>query len=230
MGVEGVLYDLDDTLIYTAEIFHLYMDLYADMVADQAGIDRESFFKRLSDINDEEYKTMGVSPLRWDSVVMRLASEYPEIGVVIVSQLNVLKRIYRHEPRKREGANAILDGVRRMGLKQGLVTHANVEWTNWKMDTLGWWGMFDGLYIADENGFKTKKDWARAMEILELDPRKCIVVGDNLSGDVIPTAELGARTMWMPSPWSVYRAGVVPESTIQIGGISEFYDGIMRMK
>ena len=53
LGVEAGLFDLDDALIYTSEIFRRFMAEYADTVAANSGIDRNRFAERLSVINDE---------------------------------------------------------------------------------------------------------------------------------------------------------------------------------
>ena len=224
LGVEGVLYDLDDTLIYTSEIFRRKMEEYTDEVSRMTGIDREVFYRTLAEINDEEYKIMGVNPQRWGVVAEKLAEMYQDGSGVITGRVDILMGIYRTIPRMRPGVVATMTTVKEAGIKQGLVTHANVEWTAWKMDMLGLWRWFDAILVADENGHKREEHWSRAMEMLETDPSKCLVVGDSLKGDIVPAASLGARTVWMPSPWSVYREEIVPEGTVQMGEFSEFLE------
>jgi len=230
LGIKGILYDLDDTLIYTAEIFGRWMGIYADVIAREIGLDREMFYTTLSRINDEEYKKMGVSPLRWNMVVNRLEETFGDETGVIVGGLDILLNIYRTVPRARPGLLTTLQTMREAGQKQALITHANVEWTDWKIDSLGIRDWFDTILIADENGHKGAEHWTSAMARSGLLPRECLVVGDNLNGDVIPAATLGARRVWMPSPWSVYRDGVVPEGTVQIGEFDELLGALDRLR
>ena len=229
LGIKGVLYDLDDTLIYTSEIFRECMHSYADEVASQTGIERDLFYQSLSDINDEEYKRMGVNPLRWRAVVVKLEELFEDKTGIISEKIEVLLRIYSTLPRMRPGALTTMGVMKDADVKQGLVTHANVDWTNWKLDQLGLWNWFEAVYIADENGHKTASHWKSAMDMLGLQPSECLVVGDNLNGDVVPAAGLGAKTVWMPSPWSVYRVGVVPEGTVQISEFNEFLEALDRL-
>lgn len=215
-GVDGVLVDLDDTLIYTSEIFRRYMEEYAVQVSSLTGIDKEIFAKDLSEINDREYLNSGVSPKRWDNVVATLAEKHLSGKEVILESLPILKKIYVTEPRMRSGAVESLKIFQEIGLKTALVTHANVEWTNWKMDRLGLWDYFDAVVIADENKMKKPEHWLQGAVMIDVQPRRCMVVGDNLKGDILSAASLGMKTAWMPSPWSVYREGEVPADTIKI--------------
>lgn len=219
LGIKGVLFDLDDTLIFTSEIFSQCMQEYADLVAKRMGLEKTLVLEVLRAINDEEYKKMGVNPRRWRAVVEKLAERFSGFEGVIIENLDILLKIYSIEPRIRRGARAVLEIFRGSGVKMGLVTHANVEWTYFKLNNLGLWDYFDQVVIVDENGHKKADDWRRGMDALELFPEKCLVVGDSLSGDIRPGDELGARTVWLPSPWSVYRQGEVPEKTVQIDEI-----------
>jgi len=223
LGIKGILYDLDDTLIYTSEIFAACMQEYTAKVSEETGLEYELISKTLQTINDEEYKTKGVSPKRWDSVVDRMAVIFEGHGESVLGNLDILHKIYTLEPRIRPGARTTLRTMSEAGAKQGLITHANVEWTHRKLDLLGLWDNFQTVVIVDENGHKGPENWKLAMDNLELKPEECLVIGDSLSGDIIPGASLGARTMWLnnASSWSVYRVGQVPESTLTIDGVSD---------
>lgn len=230
LEIEAVLFDLDDTLIYTSELFIQYMWEYATAIAEKAGLESEKIMEALQAINDEEYKSMGVNPKRWTSVVEKLAKQFEEAEEEIVSNLGILMKIYTTGPRLREEARETLEIFRSTGVKMVLVTHANVEWTEFKLDSLDLWNYFDEIVIVDENGHKKSADWKRGMEAVGVEPVKCLVVGDSLGGDIRPGAELGARTVWMPSPWSVYREGEVPENTVVIDKIAELLESLTKLK
>lgn len=221
IGVEAVLFDLDDTLIYTAEIFGRQMDEYCEFLAEEMGLDIGIIKRRIQEINDEEYKKMGVSPDRWRSVLEKLAVSLEFPSEKVMEGLDILMRIYSTEPRPRPGLRSLLEVLKNIDMKMVLVTHANVEWTYFKMDSLELWEYFDVVIIADENGHKGIEDWKKGMESVKVTPDRCLVVGDNLRGDILPSDELGARTVWMPSPWSVYRAGKAPDRTVQIADLDE---------
>mgnify|MGYP001586072762 FL=1 len=230
LEIEGILFDLDDTLIYTSEIFIMFMQNYASEVAGKIGVNAGEMMSALQEINDEEYKTMGVNPKRWAAVVDKLAKRFEHGEKEIVDNLNILMNIYSIEPRMRTGVNTMLKIIRASGIKMGLVTHANVEWTKFKLDKLSLWDFFDQVIIVDENGHKKADDWKKGMDLLEVSPEKCLVVGDSLGGDIRPGDELGARTVYLPSPWSVYRQGEVPERTVIINEIFELLAALDRLE
>ncbi len=127
LGIEAGLFDLDDALIYTSEIFRCFMAEYVDAVAMGGGVDRTDFATRLAVINDEEYVTGKVNPNRWNKVATRLAGEFPLAAESIYLHLPILFKIYSTVPRLRSGAISILSGLRAGGIKIGIVTHSNED-------------------------------------------------------------------------------------------------------
>ena len=228
LGIKALLFDLDDTLIYMSEIFKGYMAEYVEVVSATLEIDPSIFSKRLQELNDEGYQKMGVSPRRWESVLEQLFYEFNE-NKAITDNLDILMRIYTTEPRIRPGAKAILSGLKENDLKLCCVTHANSDWTYRKLTQTGLLDYFDAIEIADENGSKTIENWKKGMELLGVSPDQCLNVGDNLKGDIVPSVILGARAIWMPSPWSVYREGEVPLGVVQMEDLSGFWDAVQKL-
>ncbi|MBI2326537.1 HAD family phosphatase [Candidatus Collierbacteria bacterium] len=229
LGVKGGLFDLDDALIYTSEIFRRFMAEYADAVAASSGVDRTDFARRLAVINDEEYVTGKVNPNRWNKVAARLAGEFSAAADSIISNLSILFKIYTTEPRLRSGALGILSGLRAGGIKIGVVTHSNEDWAFWKLKMTGIIEYQDAVVVADQDRDKTSEHWRKCAKLLGVAGSNCLVFGDNLKGDIISGMSIGARGMWMPSPWLVYREGEVPEGVVQIGELDEFWDGVSRL-
>lgn len=230
LGIEAGLFDLDDALIYTSEIFRFFMAEYADAVAAIGDVDRTDFAKRLSVINDEEYVMGKVNPNRWNKVAARLVGEFPSAVEVIVLHLPILFKIYSTVPRLRSGAVSILSGLREGGIKIGIVTHSNEDWAFWKLKMTGLEKYPNVVVVADQDKDKTSEHWRECAGSLGVTGDKCLVFGDNLRGDIISGMSIGARGMWMPSPWSVYREGNVPEGVVQIGELEEFWEGISRLQ
>ena len=232
LGIKAVLFDYDDTLIFTSEIFARYMKEYVEKVEEETGIDWKVVDESLRRINDEEYKKMGVCPARWEAVVNKMMTEFVGNEDSIVRNLDILMKIYSETPRIRPGATAILEILKATGVKIGLVTHANADWTWRKIASTGIIDYFDSILIADENGHKSAKHWESIMLDLGVIPSECLVVGDSLSGDVIPPSNLGARTVWLNkgSTWSMYRTGEVPETTIVIDEVSELLTAIEGLR
>lgn len=229
LGVEAGLFDLDDALIYTSEIFRRFMAEYADAVTASGSVGRDLFAERLAAINDEEYVTGKVNPNRWNKVMERLAGEFSRAAEAINFHSPILFKIYSTVPRLRSGAVSILSGLRAGGMKIGIVTHSNEDWAFWKLKMTGIIKHQDAVVVADQDKDKTSEHWRRCTELLGVAGHNCLVFGDNLKGDVISGMSIGARGMWMPSPWSVYREGTVPDGVVQIGELEEFWDGVSRL-
>lgn len=229
LGIEAVVFDLDDTLIYTSEIFRRFMAEYVETVSALLDIDYGVLNERLRKLNDEEYFKMGVSPDRWKVILARLSQELNVDDETVMNNVDILMKIYTEEPRLRVGARAILGGLRDTGFKLGMVTHANTDWTLRKLTQTGLLNYFDAIEIANENGFKTIEHWQKGMGLLNVEYHRCLVVGDNLKGDIIPSVALGARAIWMPSPWSVYREGEKPKDVIQMENLCDFWDAVQEL-
>ena len=229
LGIEASLFDLDDALIYTSEIFRRRMAEYADAVAADSGIDRTYFATRLAVINDEEYVTGKVNPNRWKKVVARLAGDFPTAADSIILHLPILFKIYSTVPRLRGGAVSVLSGLKSGGKKIGIVTHSNEDWAFWKLRMTGLINYQNVVVVADQDRDKTSEHWRKCAELLGVPGSKCLVFGDNLRGDIISGMSIGARGVWMPSPWSVYREGTVPDGVVQIEKLEDFWDGISRL-
>jgi len=229
LDIKAVLFDLDDTLIHTGELFSKYMTEYVETISTLLRIDPQTLRIRLQELNDEGYHKMGVSPQRWSLVLDQLSQELNDDGVV-KENLNILMKIYTDEPRIKSGAKVMLKGLKDSGFKLGLVTHANTDWTMRKLNQTGLLNFFDTIKIADENGFKTVEHWKSGIEMLGVEGHQCLVVGDNLKGDIIPSFSLGAKVLWMPSSWSVYRQGEVPEGTIVMDELIDFWGAVQKLQ
>ena len=232
LGVKVLLFDLDDTLIYTGEMFIKYMNEYVEVVAQETGLPREQVDECLKRLNDEEYKAMGVNPARWGVVVSKVAMELVGHEDSVLKNLSILMKIYEETPRLRSGATAVLEILKEAGIKMALVTHANVEWTQRKLQSTGLANYFETIVIVDENKHKSEEDWLEAVDKMGVLPDECLILGDNLGGDIIPAANIGARTMWLHngSTWSVYRTGTVPESTFHLDEITQLLSALGRLR
>ena len=233
IGVDHWFFDLDDTLIPTSWVFEQQMQAYAQFVSDRMGSGgTDRVWEGLKRVNNEVYKEMAVNPKRWEEVVSRLAGELGEPAEEFVAGLNILGQIYDIRLAFHAGAEGILKGFSEAGLPMGIVTHANAEWTRRK---IGWLGLtqyvaLEDVYIVNEDKHKGPEDWGRAMERRGFDPVKTGVVGDSLPGDIIAAHRAGVRRkFYVPSPWSVYSQGEVPQGTEVLDKISGLIPAIYRL-
>ncbi len=228
LNIKAVLFDFDDTLICTGELFTKYMDEFVEIVSKETGLSFEVVRSDLERFNDEEYKKQGVNPERWSVVVQRMTEEREGYGESAVKNLEVLMKIYFDEPKMKPGAMAMLEILKSAGVRMSLVTHANVEWTQRKLESTGIGGYFETINIVDENRHKGPDDWFGAAVQMSVLPSECLILGDSLGGDIIAGATIGAKTMWLHkgNNWSMYRTGELPAETVVLDSISQMLSAL----
>lgn len=218
-GIKSALFDFDETIIDTASIIEMQKRLYiSHLMAELNGFNFDVLLSQLETLDEKYFDVVGVNPRRWEMVVTGMAGE---LGIdqteLFWSGLPILMQIYQTPPRLVEGAVETLDAFASTGINLGLVTHANTEWTNFKLDTLNLRGYFSQIVIADENGHKGHEDWLRAIQASGFSPENTLVVGDSLVSDIQASAVLGVRNLVWVNPKS--NRALVPEGTIVIGNI-----------
>ncbi|MHC4777063.1 MAG: HAD family hydrolase [Planctomycetota bacterium] len=122
--------------------------------------------------------------------------------------------------RKRNAAIELFPRVREMlfrlckeGLILGLVTNGGEASQRWKIDKFGLGGFFDAVFIEGALGFgkPQEKVYALALETLGLDAPSTWMVGDNLVWDVEAPQRLGITGIWH----DVYKKGLPPDSDVK---------------
>jgi FMN phosphatase YigB (HAD superfamily) len=231
LGIKALLFDFDDTLIYTQELFIKYMDEYVAKVSLESGLDLDIVRGDLERLNNEEFKKMGVNPERWAVVAQRMADEREGYGESTINSLKILGKIYTDSPRVKPGAVAMLEILRMADTRMALVTHANEDWTLRKLENTGVADYFEVIKIVDENKHKGVEDWKEVADKMGILPKECLILGDSLGGDIIPGDMIGARTVWLHtgSTWSMYRAGTVPEATVHLDNINELLSALEEL-
>jgi len=232
-GISHILFDLDDTLIATRVIFRQQSSLYCKFVSEKADINGEELKQIFKEKNDELYEAVGVNPNRYVLLNDQLKSHfYKHDGKFFDEGLGYLQDIYRIIPQVFDGAIKTIDSFHKTGKKTALVTHANQDSTDFKINSLDLRKYFSaGVHVIDENGHKTAKEWQKVIEKLMVSPKKVMVVGDNLPGDIIATYNLGVKHLYYidvgEAAWSKYRKGEIPEGVKIISGVQELIPTIL---
>jgi phosphoglycolate phosphatase-like HAD superfamily hydrolase len=232
-NINLVLFDFDDTLIKTAEIFVAKMGEFVSIVSDSCGLSSEEVHEALVRLNNSLYAVHSVDPTRWDAVVEKMCETYAgHDREVFWEARKKLNEIYRVVPRVNEGALELLQDVKGIGIKTGLVTHAGEEWTNFKLEALNMGHFFDRIKMVPVREFKNKIHWEEAILGFGIDPHEVLVLGDNLAGDIEAAKQVGVkRLIWIPSPWSVYRGdGNTPDGVVKVDRIDQAMDAILAME
>lgn len=229
-GIKSALFDFDETLIDTTSIIEMQKRLYiSHLVAKLNGFNFDALLSQLETFDEKYFNAVGVNPRRWEMVVSETAGE---LGIdqteLLWSGLPILMQIYQTPPRLIEGAVETLDAFASTGINLGLVTHANTEWTNFKLDTLNLRRYFSQIVIADENGHKGHEDWLHAIQASGFNSGNTLVVGDSLVSDIQASAVLGVRNLVWINPKQ--NSALVPEGTIVIDNIDQLIHKLMAIQ
>lgn len=224
--IKGVLFDLDDTIIQTSEIFNSavqqVVELYAKLLPQLSIAAVEEIFSR---INMVAHSIYAVNPKRWHSVIPEFEREMGIQKSQAEEALAILANIYTQPPKFEQDAEAVIRLIKEWGLLVGLVTHANIEWTNFKLSSLGLGTFFDSVEVVSEDKLhKDSNDWVRGAEKIRLLPQELLAVGDNIRGDAIAAVEAGFKeVVWIDKKngWKLYRQGELPSGIHTVTSISQ---------
>ncbi len=233
--LQVVLFDLDDTLLATHRIFDEKINTLITWAATELPeYSFENLLRMFREINEQAFVTHAVNPNRWELVTTLLGEKCGgKAKDVFHDGLEVLMEIYRVVPPILPGALEVLSLFERTGVSMGLVTHANQDWTDFKLDNTGLRPFFENILVVDENRHKSSQDWVHAAKLFRSRSDQGMVVGDNLRGDVIAATEAGFRkVVWIDEKdnWSVYRQGNIPEGVIVVPEIAMLTQALLGMK
>lgn len=173
MKTKYIIFDLDDTLAY--EIDYL-KSAYKEIAENVDKVNSENL--RL-EMLEAYHKGLNVFEI--------LIQKYPN------STIEELLKIYRtHFPDVQfiEGANDLLDDIKRKGYKIGLITDGRSITQRNKLKALGIEGIFDSIIISEEFG-STKPDERNYKAFIVDDIAEYFYIADNPKKDFLTPNKLG---------------------------------------
>ncbi len=193
-AVEGVVFDLDDTLVPTKRWMRDRLGLALDAVA--TGSERARAHREGCRILEEGPRA-------------RLIDALTEALGWGEAQREALLRAYQSTwpgccaayPDVKPG----LDALRRRGLRLGILTDNPPDTQRRKLEAAGLGPFLDVVVFSQELGAEKPdgRGFARVAEALGVEPAKLAMAGDNPHRDLAGAAEAGyARLFWMRRPWS----------------------------
>jgi len=225
-SIEGIAFDFDDTLIATTEIFATAVDevlrMYAKVLPQIPPAELAQIFKEIDAV---VHAKLAVNPKRWEPIIVNFERELKIKKTLAPQALQTFSEIYSKIPEFEQDVEILLEVLKRWGILLILITHANVEWTLFKLSSLGLDRTFDIVEIVDENNIhKDKTDSLRVAEKSKLPVSKIMGVGDNIRGDVQSAIEAGfGKVVWVDKKngWHMYRQGKLPSGVLVVKKASE---------
>lgn len=233
LAINGILCDLDDTLINTAPVFGKHMDMYSEVVSRELSVDFLEFRKNLQEINDRTFAIYSVRRSKWQIIIAELVNLYgPKAEDVLTRYYYILDNIYNIAPEFKEGAIDFLLQMKEIRLPVCLITHANTRWTYLKMNTYDLWKHTHALHIVSENQYKSYEEWLEGCKKVYLFPYQVLGIGDSIVSDMIPAFNAGIPyRIWLKNKnaWSIYVNHELPRGTITLNGIYEVIPKIIEL-
>lgn len=225
-NILGILFDLDDTIIKTNEIFTLAVqEVITLYVKALPKLSTEEVSGIFSAINIAIHKKHSVNPNRWNYVIKEFEKKMKIRKSKSKQALEILAGIYKKHPEFEVDADVLLQLLKNWGILLGLVTHANAAWTIFKLQSLGLDAFFDHIEVVSENQLhKTADDWHAGAQGIRVPEKKLLGVGDNVEGDVRAAVAAGfGEVIWVDKKdgWGHYRQGTLPSGVHVVTGVGQ---------
>jgi len=230
-GIKAVLFDLDDTLISTSPVIRDLEERYVKYVASQQPeLSPQHVLDTLRQVDASVFASHSVSKARWSALAHKLVETYgAQTEETFHQGLAIFMSLYSTIPPLLPGAVDTVSALRCAVGKMGVVTHADEYWTQMKLHKTGLSTFFDHVQVVPDNDHKNGEHWRQAIEALGVKPEEVLVIGDSIRGDIQAAAEAGVRHLVLvPSMWSPYGNGELPEGVITLTGIDKTVDALIN--
>lgn len=228
-----ILFDLDDTLIKTHELFKRKVGEAVKYIARQSNLDGETVRKRIGVHIADAHRNIGVPPEIWDEVARNLTLDFsPKYEQLFRQGTEIIKGVYTIAPQYHYGARRVIEELAKQPVQMGLITHANEKWTQLKISKRQLNRYFRRIKIVDERGRKDAGQWSQAISEFGVNPDESLAVGDNLANDIMAAAQAGVRKLvWVNDErgWNEFKNGKLPEGTVTTKRIRGFFEALSQL-
>ena len=201
--MKAVIFDLDDTLFLTQQY---YTDEILDTsrkVIEMVGkkeMKAEDILKKVIDIHNKFQKP------RLLNIQIKEAIE-DLYGIKIEKNIhkyidNKIDTFYLNIPKLHPNSLKVLNMIRQRNIPMGIYSHAQKDWTKRKIEYIKneylkiYSKEINPLYYCTSiNKSKDKNGWKQAFEIFNFIPKYTLVIGDNMTSDIIAAYSIGVRNL-----------------------------------
>lgn len=193
----GVVFDLDDTLLYTSPTFEAGV-LRLSLFLQTLGLEDEEIRSRLLTIDLERINELGYGKARWpESMGLAYRSfvndqKLPGYDPALERRcVEIGWETYEIHPELKPGAREVLEGLRPHA-RLVLATRGDEELQGRRIDHAGLRHHFDAMYFME---WKTPETYGALLQEQGFDPRKTFIIGDAIRSDINPALSLGAHAI-----------------------------------
>lgn len=196
MKIQAILFDLDDTLYPEIDFVKSGFHEVAETIANTQSLESQDLFTRMMEILKEDGRGQVFDKLLRD------------LGLHSAERVSLMTYIYRSHAPKIElypDTRPILNELKERNVKTGIITDGMAIVQNRKILALGLEELVDEIIYTDVFGRDFWKPsslpFLVASEMLNLDPRDAMYVGDNITKDFIGANLVGMPTVqFAPNP------------------------------
>lgn len=191
MKPRALIFDLDGTLHdkRTSDA-QLGTHLWAQHHLEEYGVDRRAWTLA--------FGVQHALPRPKPEVFAELATQFALPSPLAEELTAAFDRDYARHVLPMPGADAMLRSARDAGWKLGVVTNGRDAFQRGKIAGLGWTERFDVILTSGAFGRKKPDSeiFRAALVALGSQAADTIMIGDDLTNDVVPAAALGMRAIW----------------------------------
>jgi putative hydrolase of the HAD superfamily len=195
--IRAVLFDLDGTLHDRKSTYRAFMERqWTRFRGRLAGISLDRFMEAAirSDVNGQAPRINAYGAL---AKALKLARALEQ------ELLADYQAGYPAAAMPFPRVNELLDALRSMGVRLGMITNGSIDIQGRKLDTLGFGPRFDAILISEAEGVRKPEAeiFHRALARLSVDADASVFVGDNPDADVRGAKAAGMRAVWIRDAW-----------------------------
>jgi putative hydrolase of the HAD superfamily len=194
MTIQGVVFDLDDTLYDQRQYLQGAFGAAAAYLCGRLDLEEDSILEGLLEISRK--KGSGSGKIIDDFVASAGGSADGEVvGRAVDAFVSFAPKellLYRE-------SREVLEWLKGRGVRLGLLTDGRPQTQRAKIDALCISGYFDAIVLSDEYGRDRRKPdalpYEHVLHGLGIGPDECVFVGDNPKKDFVGARKLGIRTV-----------------------------------
>lgn len=203
-NITSVAFDFDGTLSNTPEdCFVRGATNFLHSIEKTAGrtIDIEASLDEWNYIYTSKYNQFYVDPSTTFITANHFARKYGLSTTqteVMFAKAQLEKDIYKTCPKPFPAAIKLVSDLRKLNIKQGIITHAKKDWTFLKLAP--WKHNFsrENVYCVDVNKPKDAAGWQEGYNKFGFSRETTMVIGDSLESDIKPNLELNINlAIWI---------------------------------
>ena len=214
--IKSVLFDLDGTLLNRdASVQSFVENQYERLINHLKHIPKELYVERFITLDNRGYV--------WkDTVYTQLKKELNISSLTVEELLNDYVCEFRHHCIPFEGLREMLDDLKSLNLKLGIITNGYGQFQLDNIKALGIEKDFDTISISEWEGIKkpSLEIFERALKKLQVDPTESVYIGDHPLNDIEPANLLGMVSIWKRDVvWQDIKAHYIIEHLTEIPAI-----------